>query len=81
MEEQAVIQSTLISITFTAIKQANEKGEIETVRKLGNSLNMQQKALTDIQHALLAQSKSGKKTKSVVALTEQTATSGTDAAP
>lgn len=79
VEEQAVIQSTMIRSTLKALAAADQAGDLEAVRKLGNALNMQQKEMTNIQRVLFHQSKGGKR-RTVTELTGTTATSENDVA-
>jgi len=70
LEDQAEIQSEVIKTTLDAIRLAREAGDIELGRKLSNAINMQNKALTEIQRALMMQRGKGRKTRLVNDLTE-----------
>ena len=78
LEEQIVIQSTVIRAAYNAIISSgmNEPGwkyDVDTV-KLLNLLNMAQKELTNMQRTMMMHGKR-KKTRTVNDLTEQSATS------
>ena len=84
LEEQQVLMSDVIRATHKAIvssgmDQPGWKYDKEVV-KLLNLFNMEQKALTEIQRALMMQRGKGRKTRLVNDLTEQTRTSPDDAA-
>lgn len=80
LEEQADIQSRVIRSTTLQIEKADAAGTVEIAIKLRNLFNMEQKALTEIQRALMMQRGKSRKTRLVNDLTEQTATSQNDAA-